>query len=364
YDRPDGPQVRNSTRTTLAPTATLSIIANCSSGIEPLFALSYVRHILDDDRLAEVHPFFEAVAKREGFYSEELMKTLAVRGSVRGLEGIPQWVQNLFPTAHDIAPEWHVRMQAAFQRHTDNAVSKTVNFPQHATVEDVARVYMLAFKEGCKGITIYRDASRDKQVLSTAKKSKAEAQIETKIMPRERPRTTTGTTHKVSTGCGNLYITVNRDEQGIAEVFSHLGKAGGCASAQSEATSRLISLALRSGVELESVVEQLRGIRCPSIAWDEGRSILSCPDAIGSVLERHLKASPEPERGAETKAKYNPGPKPVAKDNGQSAVEGPVLSYAEGPVRNLAGQCPECSSLLVYQEGCYVCRACGYTKCG
>jgi len=324
--------MRNASCTTIAPTGTLSIIAGCSSGIEPLFALSYTRNILDGAQLVEVHPYFEEVARREGFYSEELMKRLAEGAKLHDMDGVPDEIRRLFVTAHEIQPEWHVRMQAAFQKSTDNAVSKTVNFPQKATKEDIAKVYMLAYEEGLKGITIYRDRSREGQVLTTGKKEeKAEG---AGLTPRKRAKLTTGITEKVTTGCGNIYVTVNSDEQGICEVFSHLGKTGGCAAAQLEATCRLISLALRSGVDVASVVRQLRGIRCPSIAWEEGKSILSCADAIASVLEKHTNGDDN---------------KPQLQDYGLA--------------KNLAGQCPDCGSLLVYQEGCFICPSCGYTKC-
>ncbi|MBI4216341.1 MAG: vitamin B12-dependent ribonucleotide reductase [Chloroflexi bacterium] len=373
YDQPGAAPLRNSTRTTIAPTGTLSIIAGVSSGIEPLFALAYTRHILDDDKLAEVHPIFEEMAQEQGFYSEALMKSLARRGSVRGLAGIPEAMQRLFPTAHDIDPTWHVRMQAAFQRHTDNAVSKTINFPHQATVAEVARAYMLAYQEGCKGITIFRDRSRTQQVLNTEHdQAPALPAVEAlgpaataappaagapkggqKITPRRRPAATLGATQKVATGCGNLYITVNSDGQGICEVFSHLGKAGGCAQATSEATSRLISLALRSGVDPAAVVEQLRGIRCPSIAWDDGKAVLSCPDAISAVLARHLDGATAPA-----------GPALAAEAAPPALAGGDLAGNPLEAVVNLAGQCPDCSSLLVYGEGCLHCRACGYTKCG
>ncbi len=328
YDVPGGLRVRNATITTIAPTGTLSIIAGCSSGIEPLFALSYVRNILDGDELVEVNPHFEEVARREGFYSKDLMRELARKGSAHGMEGIPEWVQEAFVTAHDISPEWHIRMQAAFQRSTHNAVSKTINFAHSATREDVSRAYMLAYTEGCKGITIYRDRSKDRQVLNIAEGKKVDT-----LIPRRRARTTSGVTEKVATGCGNIYVTVNSDEHGVCEVFSSLGKAGGCASAQLEAICRLISLALRSGVDVTSVVKHLRGIRCPAIAWEQGHAVLSCPDAIGSVLERHIKGE----------SLNNPD--------------------RYGATMNLGGQCPECGGMLVYQEGCHNCPACGYTKC-
>jgi ribonucleoside-diphosphate reductase alpha chain len=330
YDVPGGPKMRNASCTTIAPTGTLSIIAGCSSGIEPLFALSYTRNILDGAQMVEVNPYFEEVANREGFYSEELMKKLAGGARLHDVEGVPDKIKQLFVTAHEITPEWHVRMQAAFQKSTDNAVSKTVNFPKEATREDIDKVYMMAYEEGLKGITIYRDRSRDAQVLVTGREEKAEGAV---LTPRRRSKITTGITERVTTGCGYIYVTVNRDAQGIFEVFSHLGKAGGCASAQLEATCRLISLALRAGVDVASVVKQLRGIRCPSIAWEEGKSILSCADAIASVLEKHI--------GGEAKPKLE--------------------DY--GLAKNLAGQCPECGNLLVYQEGCFICPSCGYTKC-
>ena len=332
YDVPGGLRVRNASCTTIAPTGTLSIIAGCSSGIEPLFALSYIRNILDGAQLVEVNPYFEEVAKKEGFYSEKLMQQLAAGTKLRDIEGVSDQVKRLFVTAHEISPEWHVKMQAAFQKFTDSAVSKTVNFPHEATREDVAKVYMMAYQEGLKGITIYRDRSRETQVLTIGKEEKVEGAGRT---PRKRAKITTGVTERVTTGCGYIYVIVNSDEQGICEVFSTLGKAGGCASAQLEATSRLISLALRSGVDVASIVRQLRGIRCPSIAWEEGKAVLSCADAIASVLEKHVGGGNDN--------------KPKLQDYGQA--------------KNLAGQCPDCGSLLVYQEGCFICPSCGYTKC-
>ena len=331
YDTDGGLKPRNSARTTIAPTGTLSIIAGCSSGIEPLFALSYTRHILDGQQLVEVNPYFEEAAKNEGFYSTELMQQLAEGKRLREVEEIPEWVKDTFVTSHDITPEWHVRMQAAFQKSTDSAVSKTVNLSHEATIENVAEVYMLAYKLGLKGITIYRDRSRDSQVLNI---SHAEEKKEAKLTPRPRPKVTKGVTERVTTGCGYIYVTVNFDEKGICEVFSSLGKAGGCASAQLEATSRLISLAVRSGIDLSSVSKHLRGIHCPSVAWEEGRAIFSCADAIASVLEKYTK-----DKETDT-----------SKDSGVT--------------KNWGGQCPECGNMLIYQEGCHICVSCGYTKCG
>ena len=333
----EGLKVRNATRTTIAPTGTLSIISGCSSGIEPLFALSYTRNILDGAQLIEVNPYFEEAARKEGFYSEAVMQRLAGGTALHDIDEIPDGIKRVFVTAHDITPEWHVRMQAAFQKATHNAVSKTVNFPREATREDIATVYTMAYELGLKGITIYRDGSREGQVLTTGKTKKAEPIGRT---PRKRSKRTTGVTEKVTTGCGNIYVTVNSDEHGICEVFSTLGKAGGCASAQLEATSRLISLALRSGLDVDSLVKQLRGIRCPSIAWEQGRAVLSCADAVASVLEKHLNDEESGGNG-----------------NGGKVVQ----DY--GLVKNIAGQCPDCGSLLVFQEGCFICPSCGYTKC-
>jgi ribonucleoside-diphosphate reductase alpha chain len=338
YDVPGGPKMRNASCTTIAPTGTLSIIAGCSSGIEPLFALSYTRNILDGAQLIEGNPYFEKVARDGGFYSEELMKRLASGTRLHDIDGIPDDIKRVFVTAHQITPEWHVRMQAAFQQSTDNAVSKTVNFPREATREDITKVYTMAYELGLKGITIYRDRSRDSQVLVTGGEEKGEEETR-KLTPRRRPSETTGTVARVNTGCGSLYITVAYDDKGIFEVFATLGKSGGCASAQLEATCRLLTLALRSGVDVAAAVKQLKGIRCPSIAWEEGKSILSCADAIASVLEKHINSEAAPPQAKEHQPDNN------------------------NPTINLAGQCPDCGNLLVYQEGCFICPSCGYTKC-
>lgn len=346
FDTKTGQKVRNANRTTIAPTGTLSIIAGCSSGIEPLFALSYYRHILDGEKLIEINPYFETVAKKGNFYSSELMKKLAEGEKLHDIESVPDWVKQIFVTSHDISPEWHVKIQSAFQKYTDSAVSKTVNLPFEATKDDVKNVYMQAYKSGLKGITIYRDRSRDSQVLNTGQKSKSNEkavealkELEAKLAPRQRPKITRGITERVTTGCGYIYVTVNFDEKGICEVFSSLGKAGGCASAQLEATSRLISLIFRSGIDIHSVVKQLRAIRCPSVSWENGRAILSCADAIGSVLEKYMRND------------YADNPVQHNYDTSKSSA-------------NHSGQCPDCGNLLVYQEGCHICPSCGYTKCG
>lgn len=344
-------EIRNATRTTIAPTGSLSIIANCSSGIEPLFAVSFVRkNILTDVELVEANPLFEEIAKERGFYSEELMEKIAETGSVQGLEEVPVDVQNLFVTAHDVSPQWHIKMQAAFQKYTDNAVSKTVNFPHSATEEDVATVFMLAYELGCKGVTVYRDGSRDTQVLNKGNKSKtkAKSKSETKNRdgqnlperektPRPRPELTTGGTVKVPTGCGSLYVTINEDDYGLCEVFARMGKSGGCISSHSEAIGRLISLALRAGVETESILKQLKGIRCPKTNFHNGEKVLSCADAIQIAIRRYI-------------------------DNGASSVQ-LSLDHLNNGLWGRCPECPECGAMLEMQEGCLKCRSCGFSEC-
>ncbi len=334
YDDGKSPQLRNATTTTIAPTGTIGIIANCSSGIEPLFGICFIRKVMDKNELIEVNPYFEKIAKEENFYSEDLMRQIAEKGTLHGIKDIPSRIQKIFCTAHDITPEWHIRMQAAFQKYTDNAISKTVNFPNKATCEDVRQVFLLAYKNGCKGVTIYRDGSRDEQVLylGLGKKEKKETH-----MPRPRPLMTKGTTQKITTGCGNLYITINEDEIGPCEVFSQMGKSGGCAASQSEAVSRLISLALRSGIDPEIIVKQLKGIRCPSSLWQKGGMVLSCPDAISKAIERYM-----------------------TNGSGTESLKKTTMTKASA---GIYPECPECGDLLELVEGCAVCKACGYSKC-
>ena len=373
YDKPGLAPVRNATVTTIAPTGTLSIIAGCSSGIEPLFGLTFVRRVMDGAELLEVNPVFERVAKEGGFYSDELMKEIAEHGGCTNVPTVPEAVQRVFVTAHDITPEWHIRMQGAFQKYTDNAVSKTVNFPHSATQKDVEKVYLLAYKLGCKGVTIYRDGSRDEQVLSTGATEKARKaatagqhvtvasaspELAEEKKPRHRPLLTQGVTQKIPTGCGNLYITINEDEEGICEVFSTMGKSGGCAASQSEAVSRMVSLALRSGVSIDSIIKQVKGIRCPSPAWGEGGSILSCPDAIGRALERYMK------EGVNHRFQK---PKAAATPVSQATVGYASSDCTQGGNKNHLGlcpECPDCGGLLEFGEGCAFCRGCGFSKCG
>jgi len=340
--------IRNATRTTIAPTGTISMIANCSSGIEPLYSIVYLRETLFDnkgatEKLLVTNPYFESIAKERGFYSEELMKEIAENnGSVQNLEEVPEDIQELFKTAHDISPEDHVRMQASFQKYVDNAVSKTCNLNHSATKEDVERVFNLAYETGCKGITIYRDGSRNYQVLHTEDKKveveekKFEDEIrDIKIDTRVgRPERTYGITDKVEMGCGrSLFVTVNsfkhNGEEYPCEVFINIGKSGGCLKALTEALGRIISIALQGGIDIKEITHQLLGIRCPSSKWRKGGLVYSCPDAIGQILDS-----------------LNGG-------NGHKDID-----------KGFSPQCPECGEILEKVEGCDICRNCGYSHCG
>ena len=356
-----GKPYRNATCTTIAPTGTISIICGASSGVEPLFALSFVRNVMDDDELPQVDPYFAEVAKREGFYSDALMRRIAKEGTLAHIDEVPEHVKRVFVTAHDISPKYHIRMQSAFQRHTDNAVSKTVNFRNEATREEVAEVFTLAYKLGCKGVTIYRDGSRSGQVLYVGDKKKDGAEatpVVRAVTPRPRPEITRGITEKVVIGCGNLYVTVNYDDEGICEVFANLGRAGGCPS-QSEAASRLISTALRSGMDVNAVIEQLKGIRCLSTvrqrATNPNIKVLSCPDAIGKVLEKvaKIKAQEDAER------MHSAVIPPIEKEPLTDGCE-----VMDGVPAEVGTPCPECGAQLEHEGGCVICRACGYSKCG
>ncbi len=329
FDQQGKPEIRNATVTTIAPTGTISIIANASSGIEPIFAVSFVRQVLDNNILVEVHPLFEKMAKQRGIYSEALMKKIAEHGTIRAIEEIPADLRDLFVTAHDITPEDHIRMQAAFQKHTDNAVSKTVNFPKTATVDDVREVYELAYRLDCKGVTIYRDGSRKNQVLSTAKTAQ-EAAADKKAV-RDRPMTLKGWTYRMQTGCGPLYVTINEDEEGLFELFTTMGKAGGCAASQSEAIGRMVSLAWRSGVQPKQVIKQLLDISCHSHSGFGENKILSCADAVAKAIRNHLSSTGHAEK-MEKKSLFK-------------------------------GACRECGGKVEHEGGCSVCHSCGYSEC-
>lgn len=349
--------VRNATITTIAPTGTISIIADASGGCEPMFAYAFTKNVMDGDKLLVCNDFLVEKLKEAGVYSEALMHRIAEEGTLAHIPEIPAEIRRVFVCAHDISPEWHIRIQAAFQKYTDNAVSKTINFPNSATREEVKEAYMLAYKLGCKGTTVYRDGSRDSQVLTTGT-AKEEKPLEIppslfgNIIPRPRPGMTWGATEKMKIGCGSLFITVNRDENGICEVFTSTGKGGGCPS-QSEATARLVSIALRSGISQKEILAQLKGIRCPSTVRQQGMKCTSCPDAIARTIEKMSKIL-----GTETMGinpdlieEEKPAPQPASKGNK------PILGADDRL------HCPECGKVLRHEGGCTVCD-CGFSHCG
>ena len=351
-----GDRVRNATVTTIAPTGTISLIAGCSGGIEPLFAVAFMRRQADME-LPDVNPEFVKLAKARGFYSEELMEKVAREGGVRDSSAfpeVPEDVRSVWVTSHDITPERHVRMQAAFQKHTSMGISKTINLPSEATVKDVEDAYRLAYSLGCKGIAVYRDGSRDAQVLSTGKTEQKptmtpaspEAPTAPPVSPPSeeqrqfsslaearngRPRTLSGVTKKIQTGHGPLYVTMNDDEFGPRECFVILGKPGGTAAAFSDALGRMISLAMTHGAAPAEVVHQLRGIQDGHPAGVGPSAVLSVPDGVARAMAEHY------------------------------LVDETEMETRELPI---IGACPDCGSGLTRQEGCVVCHSCGYSKCG
>jgi ribonucleoside-diphosphate reductase alpha chain len=323
---------RNATTTTIAPTGTLSIISGCSSGIEPLFALSFVRQVMDGERLVEANPHFEQALKDSQSFSPKLMEEVSAKGSIQHITYVPEEIRSVFVTAMDIEAVWHLKMQAAFQKFTDNAVSKTVNLPNKAALEDIRSIYWMAYELGCKGVTVYRDGCKSAQVLCTGdgEKKKEESAGETsKVM--KRPDIVYGFTQKVRTGLGELYLTVNEVDGKPFEVFATIGRSGRSITAKAEAIGRLVSLALRSGVHVSEIVNQLKGIGGEHPVFQEKGLLLSIPDAVSWVLEN----------------RYMQGRKPNQPTNG---LDTPL--------------CPECDQPLIFQEGCHVCQSCGYTKCG
>ena len=366
YDAPGQPKMRNACRLTVAPTGTISMIAGCSSGIEPLFALSYHKHnILGGESLRYVDKAFERAARDGGFYSEELMAYLADGGSLQERDDVPDSAKRVFVTSADISSEMHVRMQAAFQESVDAAISKTINFPESATEDDVRRAYVLAWELACKGITVYRAGSREAEVLTVGDGDRAAAEEaapaqtarRTVLVERDRPAVVKGITERVRTAQGNMFVTVNFDEDGYPfEVFGTLGKSGGTELAHLEAISRLISLALRSGVDPGNIVDQLRGITSEPV-WDSGRLVRSAPDAVALVLSRHIgrEGATQPE---ELIAPATESTAQLGLFAGASKETGTNGHAARGAT------CPECSvGTLVHQEGCLRCPECGYNKC-
>jgi len=356
----DGSAVRNATVTTIAPTGTISIISGCSSGIEPLFALAFTRTVMEGTELLEVNPLFEEVARSRGFYGPGLMKKIAETGGLHAASELPEDIKKLFVTAHDIEPEWHIRMQAVFQKYTDNAVSKTVNFPREATVEDVRAVYNMAYRLGCKGVTVYRDGSREGQVLTRGKEAEKPAAEEAQahaVRTKPRGEVAFGVTKKMKTGCGNLYVTINEDPEGRpCEIFTQMGKAGGCATSQCEATGRMASLALRGGIQPEEIVQQMRGISCHLPLGFGGNKVLSCSDAMAQAMEWYLRFKVSTARRAISLENA------LMREAGESAHE--ELPFTLAPDVFKRGACPDCGGTVEHVDGCVVCRGCGYTECG
>ena len=362
-----GLKMRNSYVTTVAPTGTLSMIADTSGGCEPEFSLLWYKRVMEGEELPYFLEYFEEVARREGFWREDLVqKILENHGSARGLAEVPEKWQRVFATAHDVAPEWHVRMQAAFQDYCDAAVSKTINLPREATAADVKQAYLLAFDLKCKGITVYRDGSREDQVMNIGVSETEKAKEVTvsvpvgpvALRPRARPDVITGRTQKILTGYGALYVTVNEDDKGLFEVFAQIGRGGGYTASFTEGIARLVSLCLRSGVPVDEIVDQLEGIRSPRIAVDHGERIYSIPDAMAKAMKRHIGMQ-----------KTGVVPPVETFDELGGAVETDVELEKESRdveemlKKGLNPECPECGKQLVYEEGCVKCHSCGYSEC-
>ena len=360
------PPVRNSSVVTIAPTGTISRLADCSSGIEPHFATAWWSNVLWDEQNASSSRLLDAPISIRETLQAELKDEAVVEGVLEQLADRPEdadeilaahgLTPEIFRTSMAISPESHVRMQAMWQKHVTNSVSKTINLPNGATVDDVKNAFWLAWETGCKAVTVYRDGSKSMQVLETGTDSAADDDTRHLMVPRQRPASVRGVTDRVRTGHGTMFVTTNFDEQGWPfEVFSTLGKAGGCDSAQLDAISRLISLALRSGIEPEQIIENMRGITCCPM-WDEGTLVRSTPDAIALALSRHA-------HGEETADAVATG----APDGGHAVQPGLFPSSHGGEANGTrlpsGARCPQCSGYLIHQEGCLRCLDCGYTKC-
>lgn len=340
---------RNATLTTIAPTGTTGVIAGASQGIEPLVALAYLRNVKDTigSDLIEVNQIFKRYAHEQGFWSNDLIKVIEENGEKVGVkvnyDKIPDNLRKLFVTAYDIALEWHIGMQAAFQEFTDNAVSKTTNLVNSATKEDIKNVFMSAYDKKCKGITIYRDGSRDKQILTTKKKDGIEGKVE---IPLKRPEVLSGSTKRMRVGCGKLYITKNVQEEKFREVFTSCDFHNGCQDAYNNALNKMISLAAQHNISPEEIGKTLMGVKCDKYALDKYRNV-SCPDAIGKVIQGWI---PKVERDKLNETKEDANNKNNGDDKNENAV--------------IFGQCPKCHIYaLEHVEGCDICHDCGYSKC-
>jgi ribonucleoside-diphosphate reductase alpha chain len=343
--------VRNASWTTIAPTGTLSILADCNGGIEPFFMIVYSRgSIYDADGKPTVellieNDTFRRVALERGFYSEELSKKIAETGSLQHVDGIPNDVKGAFVTSHDISYEWHLRMQSAFQKHVTNAVSKTINFPNDATVDDIRKSYRLAHElENVKGVTVYRDGCKEFQVLSTQEAKPIAQDNIADLSEAPRPRRVEGVTDRIETPVGSLFVTINRADGRLYEVFLNIGKAGADVTADAEGYGRLLSMIFKAGLPPQSVIKQLRGIGGSSSVGFGEKRVRSLPDAIARVLELYLEEEP-PET-------YDPIAITVQKSN------------ITIPKSRMSGDmCPDCGNMLAFEEGCSKCKNCGYSRC-
>jgi len=339
--------IRNSTLTTVAPTGSGAIVSRVTSGIEPIFATSYKRRV-----------------KQNTGNGKDFSEYTVFHPVIEKLFGNDENLPNHVVTAHNIDPFFRVKMQGVIQKYIDSSISSTVNLPKDTLVETVADIYISAYEAGLKGITVYREGSREGILITENEDQNAEnnqnlvhtihENIEKK--PRVRPVQTNGMTRRIRTGEGSLYITINEDKNGLCEVFTTIGKAGGNAAAQSEAISRLISLALRSGIDPYAIVRQLKGISGPNPTWEDGRLILSTPDAIGKALDDYLK-----ERNTDDNQRDDDDEKSLlitmAAGNADSETQN------DNPDNGLM-ICTKCHHHSVINEGgCLLCRECGWSKC-
>lgn len=329
---------RNAAITTLAPTGTISMIADASSGCEPNFSNVFVKTVMDGRKLYYTNKYLEKALKDAKIYSKELLDKIADNGGMlSGIEEIPEDIRKVFVTAQEISYEWHIKMQAALQKHVHSSISKTINMPSNATLDDVKKAYMMAWELGCKGITIYRDGSKADQVLSTTK-TKTE---QPKKVTKARPQKLIGHTYSMQTGCGKLFITINEFPDGkLAELFARQGKSGACVSAFTEAIGRMVSLGFRNDVDVDDLMKQLVAIRCNKPCGFGNSQILSCSDAISKVIKMHLEEK-------------------LSKDKQEPVkLEVPKEKHVEN-----GGLCTECGSELVFIEGCKKCLNCGFSAC-
>ena len=358
-----GIPMRNACTTTVAPTGSVSIIAGCSAGIEPLYSVVFQRRVLNDQTLMEVNGTFESVARERGFHSDELMEEIYRRGSLRDLSEIPRDIQRVFVTAHDIEPAWHVKMQAAFQEYCDASISKTINLPHQASAEDVRAAFLLAFDLGCKGITVYRDGCRSGQPMATIGpegNDTASADADIVARPMSLPDTMPAMRIRQATPFGNMHIKVVMDAQTgrEREVFAQLGKGGDLANSDLEAICRLLSLYLRIHGSFEDAIGQLKGIGSSfSIPTKDGR-IASLADGLARGMEKYLEAKEVPALRVA-----------VLGSQGGNSPEGPTIGKRAAPanatpsgVRGFRIKCT-CGADLVFAEGCVSCSSCGYAEC-